>query len=121
MKWVLVLAWSLLACGSGQYKTQLSLEAQMEREILALRQRNRLLREQLKGCNVAGPSSALYSQLFQVYRGSTIDISRTGQITKLTFPVSDLFATDGVTIREEMRIFLDVLAPFLDTSDDGKT
>ena len=120
MRWMLLLVMGVLACGGGQYKSQLALEAQMEREILALRQRNRLLREQLKGCNVAGPSSALYSQLFQVYRGSTIEISRTGQITKLTFPVADLFGTDGVTVREEMRLFLDVLATALASNPDHR-
>lgn len=118
MRAVLILLFGSMACSSGQYQSQLALEAQMEREILALRQRNRLLREQLKGCNVTGPASALYSQLFQVYRGSTIDISRTGQITKLTFPVSDLFASDGFTVRDEMRLFLDVLATALASNPD---
>ena len=116
MKWTLLFTGLLLGCGANTYRTKLALESQMEKEIAALSQRNRLLKEQLKTCNVDGPPTALYSSLYQVYNKSPIQISRIGRVTQLTFQIRDLFSNDGFTVRDEMRMYLDVLASVLQSN-----
>lgn len=115
-RWTLI---ALLCVGCGpSYKSQLALESQMEKEITALTQRNRLMKEQLKTCNVAGPPTALFSSLYQVYNKSPVEITRIGRITQLTFRIRDLFRSDGFTVREEMNMYLDLLATVLESNPD---
>ena len=100
----------------GRYQAKLQVDAQMEREIIALRQRNRIMKERLQSCNYDEPPSALYSSLYQVYHSGPVKIQRKGRITELIFLFQDLFSGDGFTIREEMHMYLDMLATTLNAN-----
>jgi flagellar motor protein MotB len=102
----------LNACGSGSYRNR-ELEVRLESEVVALQQSNRDLRKKVELCAIDGPPDALYASLFQVYGKSPIEITRKGRITQLIFPVGELFSVDGLTVREEMNLYLDVLATAL--------
>ncbi len=82
---------------------------QLEREVIALQQRNRLLEEQVATCSTGGPPDPLYSELVQVFSGSEIELTRQGNITSLVIPGNHLFAADRHEIRYEAAKTLDLL------------
>ena len=113
MKSLILILMLATGCTAGRYQAKLAVDAQMEREIMALTQRNRIMKERLESCNFDEPPSALYSSLYQVYHSGPVKIKRIGRITEITFLFRDLFSGDGFTIREEMHMHLDVLATAL--------
>lgn len=106
----LALAAVLAGCprpGSGP-----GLEAQLEREVIALHEKVRMLEEQVETCGEDGTPDAMYSELHQVFVGSDIVVERKGLTTVVTVPGDHLF-TRGTDMRDEGKITLDFLSTAL--------
>ncbi len=91
-----------------------ALETQLEREVLALSQRMRMLEEDLAACGTPDAQSSLYAELFQVFSGSGVGIEQRGPATVMTLRASQLFTDPwGSSFRPEADPTLDLLATAL--------
>lgn len=107
----------LLLCLSGCFwpkRVDEGLEKQLEGEIMALRTQNRVLREKADSCTDMSRVDPVYTELHQVLKGDdNVVVTHEGLVTLLTMRDVHLFGSDGVTIREEARKTLDILATAL--------
>lgn len=87
---------------------------QLDREIIALKQKVKILEERLGGCATGGEPGPIYPELVQVFAGTPVTVERSGATTVVTIPGDLLFATPGdVAVREEAEFALDLLATAL--------
>ncbi len=93
--------------GAGSDRT---LVKQLDSEVIALRQRIDLLE---KHCGNDQAPPAIYAELVQVYAGTPVVVSRSGNRAILTFQTDDLFAAGSLSVREEAQPWLDLLATSL--------
>jgi len=101
---------ALLGCSAHRYSDGSGLEAQLEREIIALKQRLRSVEEDLSHCGTQAEGS-LYASLHQVFAGSAIDVVQRGPATVLSVRMSHLFSDLWeMTQRQEADRHLDLLA-----------
>lgn len=86
---------------------------QLDREVIALRQKLKILEERLSGCSTGGGVAPVYPELVQVFAGGPVTVERTGMLTRVTLPGDLLFASGSLTLREESEYALDLLATAL--------
>lgn len=108
----LLLGLALGACAAPMlaYGGDRSLIAQLDDEIIALRQRVFLLE---KHCGSDQTPPAIYPELSQVFAGSPITIARQGARALVTLRADDLYSRDSLNVREEAQPWLDLLATAL--------
>jgi len=115
------LAWILIASavcgciGGHRYPDGSGLEGQLEREVVALQQKIRQMKQEIDNCDQKGMDDGLYAQLNQVMNRRSTTLERKGAAIVITFEVQDLFSDDGLTIRDEMSMNLDFLATGLNS------
>ncbi len=109
---------ALLLAGCLHPAADADLVHQLDREVLALRERNRLLEEQAADCGQGGPPPPIYPELVQVFRDTEVRVAREGQRVAVTIPGGLLFAPGGTTVREEAGMVLDLLATALQLHPD---
>ncbi len=100
--------------GCGLRRDPDHLARQLEREVQALNQIVRDLREQAETCEEPGRTTALYADLHQVFSGTEAEVFQVGITTVVRLPVGLLF-TDRyeLRLREEATMQLDLLATAL--------
>ncbi len=101
--------WWVLPALAGPAQDR-ALIGQLDREVIALRQRVELLQEQLATCAVPGPPGPLYAELTQVLGGQAASVSRAGRNVVVSVPMDTLFSPDGRELREEAAPLVDLLA-----------
>lgn len=103
-----------------EYPDGRGLQGQLEKEVVALQLTVDRLEEEAANCRTGGGRpDALYAELVQVLPGS-VTITNEGRVTQIIVPDSHLFGSDGLQLRDEARITLDMLATAL-LSHDGYT
>ena len=100
--------------------TDRELIGQLDREVIALKQKVKILEDRLAGCAEGGTTSPLYPELVQVYSGGPVKVERTGATTRVILPGELLFSTGSVTVREEADFALDLLATALKLHMDAR-
>ena len=100
------------AAGAGA-STDRQLIGQLDREVIALKQKVKILEDRLAGCATGTETSPVYAELVQVFAGSPVTVDRAGVTTRVTLPGDVLFATGSITLRQEADFALDLLATAL--------
>lgn len=90
-----------------------ALIGQLDREIIALKQKVKMLDQRLARCATGDETGAIYPELVQVFAGSPVTIERAGAATKVTLPGDVLFSQGSLSMREEAEFALDLLATAL--------
>lgn len=114
----LVLA--LVAAGCASHRSRDHLVEQLDREVIALRQRNAALTESVAQCGTEEGAPDLYRELRTVFSGMEVQVEWSGGRTVVTIPTSLLFAADGLTVRAEAAGVLDLLATALSLHADTR-
>lgn len=90
--------------------------AQLDREVIAAKERIKLLEARLEECGTsvatAGPDP-IFPELVQVYAGTGVQVKRKGGRTLVIIPSDTLFAWETGTLREEGAFVLDLAATAL--------
>jgi flagellar motor protein MotB len=81
--------------------------AQLEAEVRAARQRLATLESQ--GCEQDAPPHPVYAQLVQIFAGTEVEVEREGAGARLVIPADLLFTVDGVAVRREAAMVVDLL------------
>lgn len=90
-----------------------ALVQQLDKEVVACKQRVEALRMQLDN-GVAGTAPhAIYTDLVQVFVGQPVTVGHMGPITTVAMSVDLLFPTETLDMREEGQFALDLLATAL--------
>jgi len=89
-----------------------ALISQLDREVIALKQRILLLEQQKQSCGDSSPP-AIYTELVQIYADGPVGVQWQLQEVRVTFPADLLFAADSTRLREEALPMLDLLATAL--------
>lgn len=107
---VLIVAWLAGCGGAHRYPDGSGLEGQLDREVVALRQRVSELEDQL--ANGAAPGlDPLVAELHQVFSGTAVVVGPSPGGAVLTVPAEVVFADVGaLRIRGESTIVFDLLA-----------
>lgn len=109
------------ACATHQYPDGSGLEGQLEREVVALNQKLRVLEGELATCTHGGSPGPIYAALHQVYAGTEVAVERRGGITVVVIPIAVLFADAySLRFREESTMSLDLLATALEGHPDQR-
>ncbi|MDP2316201.1 MAG: flagellar motor protein MotB [Pseudomonadota bacterium] len=93
---------------------------QLDREIIALKQKVRILEDRLAGCASGGEVGTVYPELVQVFSGGPVAVDRVGGTTRVTLPGDLLFSSGSLALREEADFALDLLATALKLHMDLK-
>jgi chemotaxis protein MotB len=91
---------------------------QLDREVIALKQKVRYLEERLGSCTTGQDPGSLYPELVQVFSGGPVAVDRKGTVTTVTLPADVLFSTNSNTLREESAFALDLLGTALKLHPD---
>jgi len=103
----------LLLAGCPHRRCDEDLVYQLDREVIALKERNAWL-EQHQGNAVGGDRPApIFAELVQILPADQATVSRQGAITVVSIPVSGLFAPGSLAVRAESTMVLDMLATAL--------
>ncbi len=89
---------------------QATLIKQLDREVIALKERNQLLTTRLETCDQSGGSAAIYTELVQIFSSTEVSVTRQGTLTHVSIPSAVLFTSSGLQIRQEATMILDMLA-----------
>ncbi len=109
----------LLGCPKPTvYPDGRGIEGQLEREIIALTERTRQLEAESRQCAEGGKPAPLYAELRQIIVSKEVTVASTGVVTTVTLPETHLFGADGVSIREEAYVTLDLLGSALASHRD---
>jgi flagellar motor protein MotB len=101
----------LLGCPKNAVSDGTSLIEQLEREVIAGRERVKMLEAELEGCGEGTAPNTLYPELVQVFQGSDVEISREGIATRLVVKTSHLFGDPlALKARAEGDSTLDLLS-----------
>lgn len=87
-----------------------ALIGQLDREVIALKQRVEHLQSQLATCTVDTSLAPIYTELRTVLAGRPAVVSREGLSVRVTVPHSELFGAGAASLREEADPLLDLLA-----------
>ncbi len=104
---LMALSLPLAAGGRAELITQL------DREVLALKERIRVLEERLATCDRGDLAPAVYTELRQVFSGTHVEVVRRGQRTIVRVPGGLLFGRNSVLVRSEAAMVLDLIATAL--------
>ena len=91
-------------------RSERDLIAQLDREVIALRQKLQLLEARLAGCGTGADTGTVYPELVQVFSGGPVQVTRAGGSTQVTLPGDTLFSAGSLGFREEATFALDLLA-----------
>jgi chemotaxis protein MotB len=86
---------------------------QLDREVIALKERNAWLEQHQGDCTGSNRPAAIYAELVQVLPGDLAKVAREGGNTLVSIPVSALFSSGALTVRSESTMVLDLLATAL--------
>lgn len=87
-----------------------ALISQLDREVIALKQRLAIVQSSLATCSVETAPDPLYAELLSVLAGLPATVERQGRDTTVTVPVDTLFSAGSLGMREEAEPVLDLLA-----------
>lgn len=109
------LAWLALLLGGCVPATyDRDLVTQLDREILALKQRTEVLQDQVKNCaDAGGEAGPIYTELVQVFSGTEVKVLRSGVRTVVVVPSDQLFSPGETVVRDEAMMVPDMLATAL--------
>lgn len=114
---LLCLALSAMGCIPATYDRDLV--TQLDREILALKQRNDVLQERVEDCADAGADPGpVYTELVQVFSGTEVEVLRNGVRTVVVVPSDQLFSPGQTVVRDEAMMVPDMLATALGLHED---
>ncbi len=86
---------------------------QLDREVLACRERLSAAQDIARSCEGGGPPPAVYTELLQAFADSEVEVHRDGPRVGIVVPGALLFAPESVEIRREARLVVDLLATAL--------
>ena len=86
---------------------------QLDREVIALKERNAWLEQHQGDCGAATRPAAIYAELLQVLPPDQAAVTRDGGTTLVSIPASSLFSSNSLTLRHEAAMLLDLLATAL--------
>lgn len=111
----------LLGCPpKHEYPDGRGLQGQLEKEVVALQLSVERLEEEAASCRTGGGRpDQLYAELVQVLPND-VQVAHEGRVTTILVPDAHLFGSDGLGLRAEARITLDMVATALQ-SHDGYT
>lgn len=95
-----------------------ALIGQLDREVIALKQRVASLKESLATCTVETAPDPLYGELLSVLAGQAAVVERAGRDVAVTVQVDVLFSAASLGMREEADPVLDLLATALKIHPD---
>lgn len=87
-----------------------ALIGQLDREIIALKQRIRHLEDRAASCGAAGEPAPVYAELVQAFAGQPVTVTREGGQTQVSLPADLLFSSGVMSLREEGQFALDLLS-----------
>lgn len=94
---------------------------QLDREVIALKQRIAALETQLAGCGEGGgDAGTIYPELVQVFSGGPVTVERKGAHVLVTLPADLVFSQGALSTREEGEFALDLLATALKLHADTR-
>lgn len=109
-----LLAASLAGCpAKHEYADGRGIEGQLEREIIALTEAKKVYQAEAEACMQGGGTNELYPELKQIVVSPDVTVGNKGPVTTVSMPDSHLFGANDVSIREEARVTLDLLAQSL--------
>lgn len=83
----------------------------LDREVIALKQENARLREQVKSCDSDTlPPPVIYTELRQVFAGQEVGVARNKRQTIVTLPGATMFAPGSTRLRSESEMVMDLLS-----------
>jgi|GEM_PF-3368839 len=91
---------------------------QLDREVLACQVRLEEAQEAARSCDQGGSSTALYRELLQAFADTEVQVVRDGPRVVVSIPASLLFPGDGIEVRREARLVVDLLATALNLHED---
>ncbi|MBN1337204.1 MAG: OmpA family protein [Deltaproteobacteria bacterium] len=91
---------------------------QLDREVIALRERLDRCQAQVLACGAPQQPARIYAELVQVLPPGQVTLSREGATTLVTIPHDVLFADGDPRLRAESRMLLDLLATALQLHPD---
>ncbi len=91
-------------------RSERDLIAQLDREVIALRQKLKRLEDRLAGCGTGQDVGSVYPELVQVFSGGPVEVTRVGGSTRVNLPGDTLFSAGTFGFREEAGFALDLLA-----------
>ncbi len=109
---------ALFAVGCIPATYDRDLVTQLDREILALKQKTDLLEDRAENCADAVDPGPIYAELVQVFSGTTVQISKQGVRTVVVVPSDELFSPGRTQVREEAMMVPDMLATALGLHPD---
>ncbi len=86
---------------------------QLDREVIALRERLEHCQAQAAACSTPRDPARIYAELVQVLPANQVALSRDGATTLVSIPHDRLFADGQPRLRSESRMILDLLATAL--------
>lgn len=103
--------WWLLPALAGPAQDRV-LIGQLDREVIALRQKVEALEERARTCTTSAPLP-VYGELAAVFSGQEATVERAGGGVTVTIPLDTLFSPEGRELREEAAPLVDLLATAL--------
>jgi flagellar motor protein MotB len=85
--------------------------AQLEAEVRAARQRIAAI--EARGCDQPPEPHPVYAQLVQIFSSTEVEVARQGAGARLVIPADLLFPADGLTVRREAAMVVDLLGTAL--------
>lgn len=107
----LALALGLAACATPRVSARMV--AQLEGEVLAARTRMETLQAEARRCEAATGPSRVYLELTQVLAGTEVELVQDAGVVAAIIPSDLLFGRDGLSLRDEAMMVLDLLATAL--------
>lgn len=104
--------WWLLPALAGPAQDR-ALIGQLDREVIALRQKIEVLEERLRTCSTDTVPSPLYAELRGVLGGQPATLERAGKAVRVIVPLDTFFSPEGRELREEAAPLADLLATAL--------
>ncbi len=111
--------WLLIAGCYLAHSGNHDLVYQLDKEVIALRQRIKHLEAAQESCGEDHGPSPIYAELVQIMPQSQAQVSREGAVTIVTIPVSGLFPSGKLRLRSESGMVLDLLATALNLHPDA--
>lgn len=90
--------------------------AQLEAEVRAAR--HRLAQLEAQGCEESTAPHPVYAQLVQIFTGTEVEVLREGAGARVVIPADLLFPADGLVVRREAAMVVDLLGTALGLHPD---
>ena len=111
--------WLLLVWACAHHDRDAALAEQLDREVLALKERNEALWTELRKCNAPDAPLPIYQELTQAFSGTEVVVSLVGLDVVLDVPGPLLYDTpQEVRLSERAALVTDLLATALRTNPD---